>query len=110
MKVHDAIEAPLSCLDYIYLHDGPVKARLDSKVVREGLRLCRGQGRRAEAARALARDAEQAHAVSICSAAYAEYEVFLEQRLDRRYDNPAHAQAIDGLLATCKGRLRDLAR
>jgi hypothetical protein len=58
----------------------------------------------------LVRDAEQAHAVSVCAAAYGEYEMFLEERLEIDSDDPRRAQAIHGMLEICKGRMRDLAR
>jgi hypothetical protein len=110
MRILEALEAR-PCLDYIYNHDHPVKGALEPAVAEEALRLCRGQGVRAEAARSLARDAEQRHAISLCAAAYSEYEMFVEERLDLwPQGHPKRAQAVYGLLETCKGRLHDLGR
>lgn len=120
MRVVTAIDdAILPCDNFIFYKDRPIVSSPPPEVVQEAKRVCGGLGARIERARALALDEEQRLAVSDCSAAYREYEILQEERLQAmspllrissiRGQSGHRERAIEAMFDICDGRLKELA-
>lgn len=101
-----------SCRNFIFANDTPIRPSLARPLIEQAQKTCRGVGSAIEEARPWVRDAEQAHVVSLCAAAYTEYERLQGTRIeflakpDRKPD--PYALAVEAMIEVCHGRQVDL--
>lgn len=120
MRVVTAIEdVTRPCDNFIFDKDRPIVSAPPLEVVQEAKRVCGGLAAPIERARALALDDEQRRAVSDCSAAYRQYEILQEERLQamspvlrinsiRGQPGPRES-AVEAMLEICRESLKALA-